>query len=449
MKRLSIITITLAAFSAIGSLTSCQDEELGYTKAEIVQSTYEKNFVNTYGEVAPGHMWGFDTSAITRAYTATEKRQYKLIKMKSSDEVKAFTGLDGESYEMQLVETDGSWDMNYDDKLWVTNHYKGPVGIDEKNYVNQYLIEHENEGSLECPLDSYVIYNLGYLNQGANVGHMDELHFDQVHFQQYNGGSGCDYFVTNSRIYNPWYNDTDRTSQKTENHYRFYTIPEHTTEGGYHFPGGVYLCFDYGGKQQNLFDNIFNDWVLKIAPGPIEMQKIKRVMCEDLGNTHDWDFNDVVYDYEQITPNVAKISIQAVCGTLPIYFTTDGKSLTLGKSINGGNQIPQGNDNLLIGEAAELHLVCGGTTTDVQITYGTSAKRVVYVKCSDIMNLGILRQDNSGMPWYKNPQEQEGKVPFLIACPVSTTPSPEDINIATTYSKWIQYVSNPSVEWWN
>ena len=45
-------------------------------------------------------------------------------------------------------------------------------------------------------------------------------------------------------------------------------------------------------------------------------------MCEDLGSTHDYDFNDLVYDvyYTGTSGNyTANIKIQAVGGTLPIY----------------------------------------------------------------------------------------------------------------------------------
>ena len=448
MKKTAYYYLSLAAIVA-GGLTSCQDEDLGYTKAEIVQSTYEKNFVSTYGEVAPGHMWGFNSSAITRAGSHNHVIQYRLVPKTSLDNVKGIYAQDEHYYDMEIQNGSDTWEVQSSDKVWAAANYQGPIQDAEKRAVNEYLLT-KPSGALECPLDCYIVYNLGYLGyycdtqanktsaKYPNYGHMDELWFDNHHLNNYNGGSGEDYFCTNTRIVNPYYHNS-QPSEYIQNHYLFITVP------GW----GNYLCFDYPADGHGGgYDGVYNDWVLKIAPGPIEMQKIKRVMCEDLGNTHDWDFNDVVYDYEQINAQVAKISIQAVCGTLPIYFTTDGENpLTLYKNINNGGNLPSGNDNMLVGDNAELHLVCGGTTTDEQIYY--SNKHVVYVHCSNIQSLGILRQENSGMPWYKNPQEQEGRVPFLIACPVSTIPSPEDISIETTYSKWTQYVSNPSVEWWN
>ena len=54
-------------------------------------------------------------------------------------------------------------------------------------------------------------------------------------------------------------------------------------------------------------------------------------MCEDLGNTYDFDFNDLVFDvyytYKGTEANktniTAHITLQAVGGTLPIYIGTD------------------------------------------------------------------------------------------------------------------------------
>ena len=50
-------------------------------------------------------------------------------------------------------------------------------------------------------------------------------------------------------------------------------------------------------------------------------------MCEDLGNTYDFDFNDLVFDvyytYKDKTNITAHITLQAVGGTLPIYIGTD------------------------------------------------------------------------------------------------------------------------------
>lgn len=97
---------------------------------------------------------------------------------------------------------------------------------------------------------------------------------------------------------------------------------------------GYYLAFDYeasksSGTVQYGPDGYYSNWIIKITPATyketVEKTKVCRVMCEDLGNTFDFDFNDVVFDvsFEEINNNGttydAIITLRAAGGTLPIY----------------------------------------------------------------------------------------------------------------------------------
>ena len=109
---------------------------------------------------------------------------------------------------------------------------------------------------------------------------------------------------------------------------------------------GDYLAFDYsfdgnsvGASAANKEpDGYYSNWIFKISPAyptttpdPEPTTETKRVMCEDLGNTYDFDFNDLVFDvyytYKGTEANktniTAHITLQAVGGTLPIYIGTD------------------------------------------------------------------------------------------------------------------------------
>ena len=106
---------------------------------------------------------------------------------------------------------------------------------------------------------------------------------------------------------------------------------------------GDYLAFDYsfdgpsaGASAAAIKapDGYYSNWILKISPAyppttpdPEYTTETKRVMCEDLGNTYDFDFNDLVFDvyytYKDKTNITAHITLQAVGGTLPIYIGTD------------------------------------------------------------------------------------------------------------------------------
>lgn len=111
---------------------------------------------------------------------------------------------------------------------------------------------------------------------------------------------------------------------------------------------GYYLGFDYqiykneGEDKYTLHkaDGYYSNWIFKLSPATPHKEVnntglSRRIMCEDLGNTYDFDFNDVVFDatynitqeeYDQylsgtltITPIDVTITLQAAGGTLPIY----------------------------------------------------------------------------------------------------------------------------------
>ncbi len=104
--------------------------------------------------------------------------------------------------------------------------------------------------------------------------------------------------------------------------------------------GNYYLAFDYWSQKKNQNgmldenyaylapDGYYNDWIFKIQNGVHKSQNLtRRVMCEDLGNTYDWDFNDLVFDVTIFNGDYgngdagyyARITLQAAGGTLPIY----------------------------------------------------------------------------------------------------------------------------------
>ena len=108
---------------------------------------------------------------------------------------------------------------------------------------------------------------------------------------------------------------------------------------------GDYIAFDFGfnGKNAGAYDGkgnaverkpdgYYSNWILKISPAektqaPEPSYDVRRVMCEDLGNTDDFDFNDLVFDVyftkQTNSKYTAHITVKAVGGTLPIYLDYD------------------------------------------------------------------------------------------------------------------------------
>lgn len=104
------------------------------------------------------------------------------------------------------------------------------------------------------------------------------------------------------------------------------TWQEVGADGNTHTREGYYLAFDFEAENAGRKvdpDGYYSNWIIKITPAhPEDSDKTKRVMCEDLGNTYDFDFNDVVFDVTYETAGgqtQAIINLQAAGGTMPIY----------------------------------------------------------------------------------------------------------------------------------
>ena len=122
----------------------------------------------------------------------------------------------------------------------------------------------------------------------------------------------------------------------------FYYRDSYGTSKNYHnnwtvryINGNYYLGFDYwtvkdaNNQYGTIYpDGYYNDWIIKLSNGThLVSSYTRRIMCEDLGDTFDWDFNDLVFDvtiYKGEYGNgqsgyYAQIMLQAAGGTLPIY----------------------------------------------------------------------------------------------------------------------------------
>ena len=157
---------------------------------------------------------------------------------------------------------------------------------------------------------------------------------------------------------------------------------------GKHYDG-YYLAFDYQFVDvqdtskdefgnitykyaQQLPDGYYSNWIVKLAPADPNfyddpdpdtrtVTHKRRIMCEDLGSTFDFDFNDLVFDVEYTREEkyvnytwvpvrtdgtwTATITLQAAGGTLPIYVTNfDGHQYNvheqLGSTLSNGLYSP-------------------------------------------------------------------------------------------------------------
>ena len=196
----------------------------------------------------------------------------------------------------------------------------------------------------------------------------------QTHQDVYKDGSG----YTTSFSYHNSDDNTDYQRYKLV-HLQFYGPRTGKWYDGY------YLGFDYelhkradvgNGEYKTtdiIADGYYSNWIVKIAPGDPNWKKDDhtwhRVMCEDLGATDDYDFNDLVYDVyftgTSETGYTAHIKVQASGGTLPIYVGTYTET-----DARECHQILQNGNASMSGERYVPVNVAAGVTADpVEITF--------------------------------------------------------------------------------
>ena len=124
------------------------------------------------------------------------------------------------------------------------------------------------------------------------------------------------------------------------------------------------------------WDHDYNDIVLTITPRPVTKTYRTvsyRVMCEDLGGTFDWDFNDVVYDViyadgkTQNDKATVTFKLQAIGGTLPIYFEYNGTRL---KNNNNKEELHELSTNQTINDKGLYTPVNVGNCEEAKKTNG-------------------------------------------------------------------------------
>jgi len=193
-------------------------------------------------------------------------------------------------------------------------------------------------------------------------------------------------------------------------------------------------------------DGYFSDWIVTFMPGlhysnevpPTPTTLSIRVMAEDLSvsdPSHDFDFNDVVFDVERVNDNEAKITLQAAGGTLPLRINCDEDG-------NGGWEVHAAfevetnimvNTNWTGSNSASHKPVVLGTIT---ITNGfTEANFYTTVKNIPVR---VQKTVNNEKVWMLL-QAPKGKAPSKFGCPVGTDWVDERVFIDKIYefTEWV------------
>ena len=310
--------LTIAA-GAMTFNSSCSSNDVpSYDPSAEKTALYQENFVKTFGNIDPKNDWGF-----------------------------------GQDIPCAPKPTKG---VNANANEW-GGYVEVPEPLTEAQIatVTNWFASNPNPQGIAVNWSDFFVQQVSSTEYGKN---MDLLTCGtaEEHINNFNGGDGS----TNGNVCY-WQDPNNQNNKLTRSDKIQFMVNSSTECFGYHesrgtfnqqyndkyviIPGsmidssvdGMYFVgFDYNSSKgenspENIYaDGYYNDWIVKITPGLYT--EGDRVMCEDLGTTADYDFNDIVIDvyndwrgYPGNWGGATIVTVRAAGGTLPA--TVAGKEI--------------------------------------------------------------------------------------------------------------------------
>ena len=422
--RKQLMTGVAAAAICIGLASCSRYDFTPISEGEQAYVNYENAFIEKFGEPAPDQTWGFGSAdangggvaqgAITRAANPNSNQWFDENQM----------------------------------------NYKKPADITqaEINYVMKWFATHKKADGQTLDIKNYFIQQIGYSgdsysvtdNNGTSYSIESNKQMDHIfanldangsspdHVYNFNTSSGSIMLMENSETkYGFGFQDSWGTDDKdvTQN----YLMAEIDVPG---VGKGWYVGLDYQTKKSGAGINLkpdgkYDDRVMKIVPAVKNPLKCDiRIIAEDLSASEgsDFDFNDVVFDVKYGYPewNKTTIILQAAGGKLPLRIGVLDEEHEVHK-LFGVSLNTMVNTEDWTAHKDPVTFVLDGN-------YNWNAKNIpVYVK--------------KGNDWCELKAEQ-GKAASKIGVPTTFKWVKELKDIEPIYTKFKDYVKDPSVKWW-
>ena len=407
--------LTIAA-GAVTFNSSCSSNDVpSYDPSAEKTALYQENFVKTFGNIDPKNDWGF-----------------------------------GQDIPCAPKPTKG---VNANANEW-GGYVEVPEPLTKAQIatVTSWFATHPNPQGIAVNWSDFFVQQVSSTDYGKN---MDKLTCGKAedHINNFNGGDGS----TNGNVC--YWQDPNNENNRLYRTDKIQFMVNSSTECfGYHesrgtfnqqyndkyviIPGsmidssvaGMYFVgFDYNSsKGPNSPENIdadgyYNDWIVKITPG-LYTPKGQRIMCEDLGTTADFDFNDIVVDvyndwsgYPGNWGGATIVTVRAAGGTLPA--TVAGK---------------------------DIHELFGVSTKDM-VNTGIKTAPVAIFRIPQVNNAKDIHimVGNDGGTWEL--KTATGAAPQKICVPNGTRWNKEYKSIVLSYPDFEKYVQNAADngQWYN
>ena len=411
--------LTIAA-GAVTFNSSCSSNDVpSYDPSAEKTALYQENFVKTFGNIDPKNDWGFGENIPSNP--------------KPTKAFDANSNMWGGYVEVPDVLTE-----------------------EQKNAVTAWFTAHQNPQGIAVNWCDFFVQQVSSTDNGKQ--HMDKLTCGtgNEHINDFNSGDRSAHDVCY------WQNPNNQNDTKKHSDKISFMVNSSTECFGYHesvgntqyndkyviIPGEViakeypniglegmfFVGFDYNAQKSDgstndnvAADGYYNDWIVKITPGLYT--KGDRVMCEDLGTTADYDFNDIVFDVVNDWNGYPGTNNQGA--TIIIVRAAGG---TLAATI----------------AEKEIHNLFGVETSSM-INTGVKSAPVAIFRIPQVANakdVKVMVGNDTGTWELKT---ATGAAPQKICVPSTTKWSKEYKNIVKSYPDFEKYVQNAADngQWYN
>ena len=382
----SAAMMVAVGFAAVGC-SSNNDVEFNPNAEK--EFTYKEAFVKQFGKIDPKNNWGFGAS----------------------------------------TKSIGTRDVDANANMW-GNYVEvpDPLTQDQKDVVTQWFKNNQNPQGIAVQWSDFFAQQV---SSGDYSNNMDKLTCgtSNEHINNFNGGN-CStnnvfdgvsnhsdqiQFMVNSSTECFGFHNSGDSKQYNDN---YVIIPGSKIDAS--VAGMYFVGFDYENhmNQEVNKDGYYDNWIIKITPALYRGNDARRIMCEDLGATDDFDFNDVVFDVYNDWRD-AVITLHAAGGTLPI--TVAGK---------------------------DVHEAFG-TNEMVNTGQGATCPVVIFRVPQNYYDfkVPVVVSGSNGATWTLN--AETGEAPQMFAVPTSVKWTKERTNIKDAYPQFINYVRDANNSKWH
>lgn len=396
---------SMAMLAIVVSAVSCSSDEDMYdpnAAQNQVKAEYEAKFIRQFGNIAPGHTWGF-----------------------SDQMAKGVRGSDPSA---------NNWGSYVE--------VPAPLTAEQIAVVTDWFTANPNPQGIAVNWSDFFVQQVSSTDYGTRMDYLTCGDNDE-HIYNFNNGDGAvngqvwggkltDPNDQNSRVFHSdkiqlmvesstsrfgYHNSLDNSM-----YYRYVIIPGDIIDpsvAGMYFVGFDYESHGQDADKQIEANGFYNDWIVRVTPGLYKDGQ--RIIAEDFGEIGDFDFNDVVFD-ARIAWDHTTIIVRAAGGRLPL--TIGGVEIHEALGIGTDVMANTGKDTK----------TCPVAIFSIPGNYDWNANNIPVVVNKDGADIMLTTE--------------AGKAPAKICVPQTYRWTIEKMRISDAYPEFPEYVANPWKTTW-